>query len=178
MSTKHVKHDEPQTAGAPVTANGTTTPSSAPALLSKLEQKKILNAASRLTPRQRQLIYYLTEGMSLTEAGERAGYASGGSAGSALRNISEKMPAIMDRLGLADEALIEKYLMPLLVAEETKFFQFKGEVGETRQVQALDIRLRALDLACKLKGRLTPEPPGAMDDHSITVNIVHVGGGA
>jgi len=177
VSKQRLKHDEAQTAGAPVTADGTATPSSAPALLSKTEQTRILDAAARLTPRQRQLIYYLTEGMTLTEAGERAGYAPG-SANAALTGIKEKMPAIMDRLGLADEVLIEKYLMPLLVAEETEFAKFEGEITDRVNVAANGIRLGALELAFKIKGRLTPEPAGAMDDHSITVNIVHVGGEA
>jgi hypothetical protein len=75
------------------------------------------------------------------------------------------MPELMDSLGLSEKALIEKHLVPLLSAKSTKFFQHEGKVVQKREVADNEARLRALDMAFKLRGSYTaadakpPEPP-------------------
>jgi integrase len=55
------------------------------------------------------------------------------------------MSEILDSQGLTYEVLIEKHLKPLLKATETKFFQAKGRVTDTRRVPELRARAKALD---------------------------------
>ena len=59
-------------------------------------------------------------------------------------------------MGLMDHFLIEKYLVPLLDAEETKFLN-KGK--KRINVAALGIRHTALDTAFKLRGSYAPGDP-------------------
>jgi hypothetical protein len=41
----------------------------------------------------------------------------------ALKQIKGRIPEVMNELGLTDRMLIQKYLVPLLEAKETKFFK-------------------------------------------------------
>jgi hypothetical protein len=75
-----------------------------------------------------------------------------------------------DQHGLTDEALIEKHLKPLLQAKETKFFQHKGRVTDSRQVPAHGIRLNALDMAFRLRGSYAA--PLAEDRDKGTVQVI------
>ena len=97
--------------------------------------------------------------MTITEAARKAGYSlkrPGQSGYQALKQIKERMPEVLERHGLTDDSLIEKYLKPLLRAKETKFFAFQGEVIETHDVEALGVRKDALDMAFRLKGSYAP----------------------
>jgi hypothetical protein len=108
-----------------------------------------------LTQKERALVLNLAKGKNLTQSALAAGYSGkcpGQSGWQALQNIRLKMPDLLDRYGLTDNALIEKHLKPLLGATETKFFQSKGNVTETRRVPAHRVRIDALDMAFRLKG--------------------------
>jgi hypothetical protein len=108
-----------------------------------------------LTAKERALVRNLAKGKNLTQSALAAGYSGrcpGQSGWQALQNIRLKMPDLLDRHGLTDNALIEKHLKPLLGATETKFFQSKGNVTETRRVPAHRVRINALDMAFRLKG--------------------------
>jgi hypothetical protein len=62
----------------------------------------------------------------------------------------------MNELGLTDRMLIQKYLVPLLEAKETKFFK----EGKRRiNVPSLGVRHTALDRAFKLRGSYAPRDP-------------------
>jgi len=126
----------------------------------------------QLTPRRRALIKNLSKGMTITEAARKAGYSlkrPGQSGYQALKQIQATMPQVLERHGLTDDALIEKYLKPLLVAKETKFFAHQGEVIETRQVEALSIRKEALDMTFRLKGSYAPVEQQLQHVHEITL---------
>ena len=71
---------------------------------------------------------------------------------------SLKAPTLMNRLGLTNEVLIEKYLIPLLSANMTICIR---EKRKTRRVRILDYgtRQRALDMAFKLSGAYAPTNP-------------------
>jgi phage terminase small subunit len=146
---------------------------------------------AKLTPRQAKLVKNLAAGMPQGKAAVAAGYSDKNPSQSAyetLQRLQTRMPEVMERLGLTDDALIEKHLLPLLAAEETKFFPFRKQVErkaratkknptpaptvetvqviEARNVAALGIRVTALDIACKLKGVYAPrqvdfDPVGA-----------------
>jgi hypothetical protein len=121
---------------------------------------------AKLTPKQAKFAKGIAEGKTQTDAALDAGYSplnpdrSGYQAMEALR---KRMPDLCDELGLTDRAIIEKYVVPLLEAKETKFFAFRKEtkrgvtqVIDEREVEALGIRATALNILCNIKGIYAP----------------------
>jgi hypothetical protein len=142
------------------------------AALGASHDDSIFQRVRLLTSQQRQLLDGLLRGLDASDALREAGYK--GRAG--LNSLRNKIPDIMDRLGLTDEALIDKHLTPLLYAEETQFFQKDGIVCDQRTVAALGIRRAALDMALKLRGSYAANEDAEKEKlRDITVNIVHVG---
>lgn len=110
-----------------------------------------------LNPRQRKLVKTLAAGASLTDAAIAAGYSSvrPDQAGhQALQQIGKSGVGVefLDRMGLTDEVLYNKYIFPLLNAMETKFFQSEGKVTETCDVPDNSTRRYMVDLVCRIKG--------------------------
>jgi hypothetical protein len=134
---------------------------------SKKDQKK-----NTLTVKQSKLLKELPTSGSVAEAGEKAGYADRTAAHRALKNLAEKTPEILERLGLGIEATVNKYLLPLLDATETKFWAKDGVVIEQRDVVALDIRLRALEVWARLMGAYTAQK--VQLSGGLTVDLNHV----
>jgi len=89
---------------------------------------------------------------SVAEAGEKAGYAYRQDAHRALKGIAERAPEVLERLGLTIEHVADKCLRPLLEAKKEEFFADKGIVLTTKEVAALDIRIRAIDVCARLMG--------------------------
>ena len=109
--------------------------------------------------------------MSVTDAAKEAGYSEKCAAQlgyQALEAIREKMPSVLDKAGLTDYALIEKYLKPLLEAEETEFAKFQGQITDSRNVIAWGPRAQALDMAFNLKGSYAPKETHALVAAQIT----------
>jgi hypothetical protein len=111
----------------------------------------------KLTLKQKKLVEALPKSDSVAEAGEKAGYHDRSTAHRALKGISERAPEVLERLGLTIEHVANKCLRPLLEAKETKFFSDKGIVIQKVDVEANDIRLRAVDLWAKLMGAYTAQ---------------------
>ncbi len=135
------------------------------------------NRAQRmeLMPRQVAFLKNLVDGMTVTEAARNAGYSKkcpGQSGYQALQNLKLKMPELFDRLGLSDVALIEKHLKPLLRARTTKFFQHEGKVTGKRIVADNDARLRALDMALRLRGTFAVADPRLAEPAGVRVIIM------
>ena len=126
----------------------------------------------KLTPRQHAFVKNLAKGASQKDAFIAAGYKAkhpDQGAHQALKQIQDKVPQIMDEMGLTDHLLIEKYLVPLLDAEETKFFNG----GKKRiNVAALGIRHTALDTAFKLRGSYAPRDPKEAEQFGIKVVVL------
>jgi phage terminase small subunit len=129
----------------------------------------------RLSPKQRKLVQYLTQGMTVTAAALKAGYSakSPGQAGyQALKTVRLKIPDIMDKQGLSDQKLVKKYLQPALEASTTRYVVV-GRKGKERIEEyediAWDARLRALDMAFKLKGSYAPVEQQLQHVHEITL---------
>jgi len=119
--------------------------------------------SAKLTEQQRSLVKNLLKGMSITDAALKAGYSEKCPAqvgSQALAIIREKMPEIMDRIGLSDERLLRQYLEPALEAEETEFAKFEGQITDEKNVIAWGPRLTALDMAFNLKGSYAPKSEG------------------
>jgi hypothetical protein len=82
------------------------------------------------------------------------------------------MPELLDRLGLSDAALIEKHLKPMLRARTTRFFQHGGKVTGKRIVADNDARLRALDMALRLRGSFAAADPKLAEPAGVKVIIM------
>lgn len=133
----------------------------------------------RLSAQQVILLRELAKGKSLTEAGRTAGFADNGYVGQiahqSLESVKEKMPAILDRLGLTADVAIETYLKPLLVAEETEFAHFKGEITDSINVVAWGPRATGLDMLFKLRGSYAPKEITGADGGPVPV-VIDTGG--
>ena len=106
--------------------------------------------------RQQKFVRELAKDNTLTQAAKNAGYSQkypGQSGYQALAQLRGRVPELLERHGLGEEVLIEKYLKPLLEAHETKFFN----EGKTRiNVEALAIRHASLRTAFELHGSYAP----------------------
>ena len=112
---------------------------------------KKTNQKMPLTLKQARLVKALPSSDSVAEAGEKAGYHNRQSAHRALGTIREKMPDVLERHGLTPDYAADK-CRHLMEAKETKFFANAGIVMETREVDANEIQLRALDAWAKMFG--------------------------
>jgi hypothetical protein len=124
-----------------------------------------------LTAKEAAFVKYLTKGKTQADAARLAGYSEKAprQAGyQALRHIREKMPQLLDKAGLTDEAVIDKYLRPALEAEETEFAKFEGKITDRVNVVAWGPRLTALDMLYKLKGSYAPTEVEQIITHQIT----------
>jgi hypothetical protein len=137
---------------------------------------KVKKKASRgLTAKQKKLIKAMIKAETFTEAAEIAGYSDRSNAHHALTNIQEKMPELLDRMGLTDEAMVEQHLKPGLNAMETKFFADKGIVLQQKNVIAWGERRGYLDMFWKLKGKYArdqQDPPGGTTiNNTMHINV-------
>lgn len=154
---------------------------------------------SRITPKQAKLVKALASGATQKEAALEAGYSENNpdqSAYQAIRQLGRRVPALMDRLGLSEEALIQKNLVPLLEARETRFFAYRKQTSRTpratkknptpapivetvqvidsREVDALGIRTAALDIAFRLHGSYAPKQIDLDPDESEGYDVIDV----
>lgn len=123
-----------------------------------MEQKKI--EKQTLPRKTRKLVKVLTENptMTLTKAGEIAGYKHRQSAHRALTKADKTFMEKMDEAGLTEEFLLEKTMQGLTASHETEKLQ-KSEDGTEENkvlVQTPDhtVRHRYLETSWKLRGRL------------------------
>jgi hypothetical protein len=94
-----------------------------------------------------KLIKARAEGKTYAQAAVAAGYPQKNARQSgfqAMEQIRGRIPDLMDKYGLSEDTLIDKYLRPLLDAKETVFFQKDGKVRQRVNVAALGIRLSSL----------------------------------
>jgi hypothetical protein len=131
----------------------------------------------QLTPRQIAFAVNVLQGTSITEAARRAGYPekdlsqSGNQAPQAIRLSA---PGLMDRLGLTERVLIEEHLAPLLAATTTRYFQAEGGVWQRREVTNVYARLKALDMAFKLRRSYATADSKLAEPTSPTVIVVDI----
>lgn len=152
--------------------------------------------ARKLTGKQRDLVEGLAAGKTQRQAALDAGYSEKNpdqSAYQAVKALGERCREVMDRLGLTDEHLIQKHLVPLLEARETKFFAFRRtvrekvrgkskrkktivkivQVIEEREVEALGTRSIALDMAFKLRGDYAPKQLEIDPDSPVPIKVIN-----
>jgi hypothetical protein len=86
--------------------------------------------------------------------------------------IHLRMGKLMDSLGFTERALFEKCVVPLLSATTTKHFKAGGCVRQERDVVNTQARLKALEMAFKLRGLYKiPDPEVVERVHTIVVDI-------
>src|SRR5579872_1580652 len=96
----------------------------------------------------------VAQGMTLGEAGRAAGYpekSARQSAWEAMQTIKRKAPEIFDQKGLTLESLADD-VNRLRRAKEKKFWVLMGSVTDEREVDALDIQAKAVDMALRVQG--------------------------
>lgn len=138
---------------------------------------------AKLTGQQKSLVRNLVKGMSITDAAREAGYADNGYVGQigsqALEAIRLKMPEVLEKAGLTDDALVENYLKPALNATETEFAKYEGAITDEREVISWGPRLQALDITFNLKGSYAPKKKELSGDPSSPIEfvckVIHVG---
>ncbi len=113
----------------------------------------------RFTPKQQKLIKAIPSADTQKEAGEIAGYKHPESTHRALQAIKERMPDVMDRIGLSDEAVLNNHLKPLLDATKKERVHFMGSLTATYTDPDNSTRMQALNAWARLKGH------GGRDDN-------------
>ena len=117
----------------------------------------------------------LLEGKTQKQAALDAGYSvkdPDGSAYQALQIIKDKAPDLFARHGLDDDSFIEKYLLPALNAQETKFFAHEGVVKDQRDVIAWGPRTNTNALVARMKGLIIENREAPSLQQTIKVVIV------
>ena len=133
------------------------------------------NKKRKIPFRARRLVREILSGKHKTikSAGEAAGYAHK-DAYRALSKLQGTMSEILDQAGMTDGFLAENCLRPLLHATQTKLGQHKGKFRDRVQVEDNDVRLRALDIALRIKGKYAPPPAEQAHKHAVQVLILDV----
>jgi len=84
------------------------------------------------------------------------------------------MQEIIDAVGLTDAHLVTNCLAPLLQATRTRYFSHKGKVKDVRVEWDNDARLKALDIALRIKGKYAPPPVEQSRKHTVDVIIMDI----
>jgi hypothetical protein len=82
------------------------------------------------------------------------------------KKVNDKIEKWFDEVGLSENALKNK-LLSLMEAKETKFFAHEGTVTDQRDVDALGIQAKILDMAIKVRGMYAAEKY----DHTGTIQL-------
>jgi hypothetical protein len=134
----------------------------------------------KLTAKQGAFIKALARTKHLGKAAIEAGYSPKNatqSGAQALAAIQKTAPELLAKHGLDDDSLIEKHLIPLLRAQETKYFAYtrKGKrLLLERNVAAHSIRANALDMAFKIRGLYLREQENKGPEFSaIVIDAAH-----
>lgn len=128
--------------------------------------------SERLTLKQKKLVEALPKSDSIAEAGTVAGYSDRTAASRALKGIAERAPEVLERVGLSIEYVVNNCLRPLLDAKETKFFAYNGIVLDTKEIAALDIRTRAIEVWARLMGAYATQKVQVTGGLSLDLNHV------
>lgn len=124
------------------------------------------------TNRQRLLVKGLAKGKTQKQAAIDAGYSpknadQGGH--QAVQVLQKTAPELLAAHGLDDNALIGKYLAPLMKADRSTFTQFEGKFTDERKRPDWDARKSGLDIALKIRGMYAKEE---VNGPSFTVVVV------
>ena len=111
-----------------------------------------------MSRREQSFLVNLSKGMTLGDAALGAGYSSKNpdqSGYQALKGLRKKLPHLMEKNGISDDVLIQKYLVPALEATEKRVFNYRGKFVEAKPLPVWEVRTKALELVFRLIGLLT-----------------------
>jgi hypothetical protein len=129
------------------------------------------------TERQKKLVENIPTSKSHVEAAKKAGDPAKNAAQSAyqaLRQMRGRVPDLMDELGISERELIDKHLRRQLNAKKTIFAQKDGEFTDQRNVEALEIQSKALDMAFLLHGSHAPRDPKEAAQYGVRIIKVDI----
>ena len=140
---------------------------------SQMESQK--KRRRKLTAKQRALVRALTKIKHQGKAAIAAGYSPKHARQSAYQ-ARKTAPELLARHGLDDDSLIDKHLLPLMNAEETKFFAFAVGKGKDRRIQIesrktanWSARQNGLDMAFKIRGLYVREQENKGSEFSVVM---------
>jgi hypothetical protein len=133
------------------------------------------NKKRKIPFQARRLVREVLSGKHKTikSAGEAAGYAHT-DAYRALANLQGTMSEILDQAGMTDAFLAQNCLKPLLHATQVKICQHKGKIKDREEIADNDARLRALDIALRIKGKYAPPAVEQAHKHAVQVLILDI----
>ena len=133
------------------------------------------------TPRKRRLLQNLVSGKfpSNYKAAIAAGYAPGATAKNAasrvLKEARQNLPELLDRMGLTNEALISRHLVPALNADEIRLAQKDGKFTDSAAVPDWSTRIRALEMTLQLSGAFDEGKGAEAAPAAMTIQILNSG---
>ena len=143
----------------------------------KLRSVKQIKASPDVTPRLSRFAAAYMKTRNKTKSAIIAGYAPKHAAQAgykAMELLKEKAPEVMARLGITLESVVEKKLVPLMNAVETKFAQHEGKFTDRVEVNALAIQLGAMRTALELLNAFPPKDPQLAAQVGIEVVVLDV----
>jgi hypothetical protein len=156
--------------------------------------QKVRGMPGKYTVRQAKLVKELVTSKTVTEAAVKAGFApkhARQGAHQAMKAIRGRVPDMMDRLGLSEEKIIDKYLRRNLEKKKTVFVREEKVVSvgtgrAKREVvrhivkkHVLDdnqIQLQAMDKAFLLHGSYAPRDPKEAAQFGVKVIVQNIRG--
>lgn len=91
-----------------------------------------------------------------------------------LKNFKSKEKLIsqyLDDVGMSENQIKAK-IVNLMNAQRTQFFQYKGVVVDQKDVEALDIQVKATDMAIKVKGMYAAEKKELFGKDGAPISII------
>jgi hypothetical protein len=98
-----------------------------------------------VNPKSLKMLEGVVQGLSLAEAGRRAGYAHPQSSFRAYERLKLEIPGRFEALGGPVDKVLKKVISKL-EAQESKIGWYKGEIIQVVNVENHDIQLRAADM--------------------------------
>src|SRR5258706_9155 len=148
--------------------------------MSKEKSRKKRKLRKHLTHREMRLVQAflkakgnITKGQAAVEAGYSPKNPTQ-SANQALAAIREKAPDVMDRLGLTIPLLIERYLTPLLTANQTKVFAHEGKITDKIELADNTTRYYAARMFFDRRGAFPPQDPQLAAQVGVEVVVLDI----
>jgi hypothetical protein len=126
----------------------------------------------RTEKKQQAFLRKLAVSDTIEEAGKGI-YSEGSAARRAYATIKNRMPQILENLGVTDELIVTEVIIPGLKANKTTFFHKNGIVMETRVTPDMAERRAMGRFVAELKGQIKPSGTDEGDSQpgAITINL-------
>src|SRR5216684_5626265 len=105
----------------------------------------------KMTLRQRLLVSGVVDGKSVAQAGRDAGYRSRHNAHDSLRDVREKLPALLVKHGLDADSILSR-LRDKLDATKTVTASAFGQITDSMEIADNPTQVKAIEIAVDLHG--------------------------